>query len=170
MHRHARVQRRDFQLAKHKLVNKLRRLIQPQVRHRLAHTVQTRTLVAEDRPTPVLTRTAQCRLQFARLAHRLVGHTLALPNGAAAEVLHIFGENHLKSCLVQHLGHIVDERCLAAAQTLVEARRKIDYPLVCQPFQPVHHAVFTRSLDGSFAHRTWQRGRPQREVLAAAVV
>ena len=160
MHRDTSIQWRDFQFAKDELIDELRRLVEVQVLHGMAHAVEAWTLVAEDRETAVLAGLEQGELEFGCLALRLIGHTFALPDGTATEVLHIGREDNLETRLIEQFGHVVHERFAGCAEALVKTGREIYHAFVLQPLESVDYAIVFGGLDVFLSHGFGQRWCP----------
>ena len=105
--------------------DKLYRFVELELGHRLAHPVQARTLVAEDRVLSLLAGFPQGVFQFTTFLVGNVHHPLAFPDLTAAHFLHSSRENHLISRFMDQFYHFVNNGILDR-YSLRESHRLVD--------------------------------------------
>ena len=110
-------------LIQHEPFDEFGRLIKFHSLYLLAHPVQTRTLIAQDRPFAVLRRNHQRILKLCGFAVRRIRHSLRFPDCSAAETFHPFRKHDLISGFPEKLHHLLDNRPFAfrSPHALVDA-------------------------------------------------
>ena len=145
----------EIESAGHIVVYKLHELKRFHSGHVLQHAVQAGTLVAHHRILAVVAGSKQGALELVGLALCNIGHALALPYHAAAQLLHACGIYHLPTTFLEEGHHLVDQvelRALAGAtHSLIQATGE------------VHHLPGRLdSVEGLLSMSLGQRRGPQR--------